>query len=385
MRIVFFAPFCLLRPTTNRIFDVRMCDALAGHGANVELLHPYYWMKENIAEAGIRSAYGVKNDVRFRMLRTRLRDAHPAWWQSLVLVTAFAFRLPGIVRRGPVALMSRDHKLLLPAVLLKILLPWRKDIILVLQVHEVRHGRIYRWLYRRYDAIWTTTPAAQQRLESEAGLPAERFVSIRACAPPPESLSRVEARRRIGYSGTKPLVVYTGKLGRGIAELEYILLAAQQLPECMFLFTGGKDDTLAYMRERCSSLHLENVSFSGFLNDVARVREYQFAADVLVSYYSAKDHLVEYNLPQKLMEYMFSGNPVVTPDFPASRPLVNQDTAQLVQPDDPAALADGIRELLKQPGHAAQLAANAWETIRQHTFDALAPGWIRSLQTRHFG
>jgi glycosyltransferase involved in cell wall biosynthesis len=381
MRIVFFAPFCLLRPTTNRIFDVRMCDALAGQGADVELLHPYYYMKENIGEEALRSAYGVRSDLRFRMLRTGLRETHPSGWQTLVLVLAFAFRLPGIVRRGAVVLMSRDHKLLLPAVLMKILMPWRKTIRLVLQVHEVRSGRLYRWLYRRYDAVWTTTPAARQHLEEQAGLPAERFVSIRACAPPPERLTRDEARRRIGYSDAKPLVVYTGKLGRGIAELEYLLLAAQVLPDVVFLFTGGKADTLAHMRERCAALQLQNVRFSGFLNDVARVRDYQAAADVLVSYYSAKDHLVEYNLPQKLMEYMFTGNPVVTPDFPASRPLVNPETAWLVPPDNPVALAEGIRGVLEHPELAARLAANAAETIRHHTFDALAPGWIRSLQT----
>ena len=381
MRIVFFAPFCLLRPTTNRIFDVRMCDALAGQGADVELLHPYYHMKENIAEEDIRKVYGVKNKVRFRLLRTGLRERHPAWWQITVLVAAFASRLPRIVGRGDAVLMSRDHKLLLPAVVLNLLLPERKRLRLVLQVHEVRRGRLYRWLYRRYDAVWTTTPAAREHLMAYAALPEERFVSIRACAPPPEQLTRAEARRRIAYTGDVPLIVYTGKLGRGIAELEYILQAAQLLPGCRFLFTGGKDDTLAYMRQRCAALQLDNVLFSGFLNDVARVRVYQAAADVLVSYYSARDHLVEYNLPQKLMEYMFSKNPVVTPDFPASRPLVNSDTALLVAPDDPAALAAGIRELLDHPDRAALLAAQAADTIRQHTFESLAPGWIRSLQT----
>jgi glycosyltransferase involved in cell wall biosynthesis len=189
-----------------------------------------------------------------------------------------------------------------------------------------------------------------------------------------------DARRGIGYAATEPLVVYTGKLGKGIAELEYILDAAALLPGVNFLFTGGKAETLAYMKGLCSQRKLYNVQFSGFINDVSFVRVYQAAADVLVSYYSAKDHAVEYNLPQKMMEYMFSGNPVVTPDFPASRPFVNDQTACLVAPDNPAALADGIRKLLADPGLSSQLAQRAKESVQEMTFEKKAVGLLQSLK-----
>ena len=384
MKIFFFAPFCLLRPTTNRIFDVRLCDALTGRNADVHLLYPFYSMKENIGEEEIEKVYDTRQPVQFRMLRTRLSEKSPGAWQSLVLISCFSWCLLKIIFSGKTNLsqtvfMSRDHKLLLPVVVLRKLSFGFFSSKIVINVHEVKEDRLSKWLYRNYDAIWTTTPAAKEKIRLAMNIPEEKFQSIGACLPPATVISKTEARRRINYSGEQPLVVYTGKLGRGIKELEYILDAAALLPAYRFLFTGGKEDTLAYMNRLCADRNLANVIFSGFIKEVSDVRDYQCAADVLVSYYSAKDHKVEFNLPQKLMEYMFSQNPIVTPDFPASRPFINARTARIVKPDDPHALAEGIRDVVGNKELASQLAAGAFHAAKELTFEKKSVALMESL------
>lgn len=49
LRIIVLSPYCLLRPTTNRIYDMRMSDALAGHGAEVEIVYPYIYAGQHPA------------------------------------------------------------------------------------------------------------------------------------------------------------------------------------------------------------------------------------------------------------------------------------------------------------------------------------------------
>jgi glycosyltransferase involved in cell wall biosynthesis len=181
--------------------------------------------------------------------------------------------------------------------------------------------------------------------------------------------SKETAREKINYKEAKPLVVYTGKVGITIAEVGYILDAAAQLPQYRFMFTGGRQKSVDHFRKICDERKLKNVTFTGFLNDVYSVRYYQLAADVLVSYYNTKDHLVDFNYPQKIQEYLSTHNPVVTPDFAATREVINDQNAFLVEPDNPSALVEGIRIAVENKELAGKKAAAAFLTSRKNTFD----------------
>jgi len=188
-----------------------------------------------------------------------------------------------------------------------------------------------------------------------------------------------EARRRIQYTGHKPLVVYTGKLGKGINELDYIIDAAEKLPQFQFILTGGKDEAVSYFKNICGKRKIGNISFSGFINDSTFISNYQLAADALVSYYTKQDHVVEYNFPQKLIEYMHTKNPIVTPDFPATRDLINVHNAILVEPDNPAALAEGIRKAVEDKQASAALASQAFKDVEQFSSENRAGRLVNFL------
>ena len=383
MKIYFLSPFCMLRPTTNRIFDVRLCDALAAKGAEVKLVYPFYEMKENVQAGELGRVYDLKSSLQFRMVNTPLREESNRYYQSLLLIWIFLVQLIKIAgaerKNGRTVIMSRDHKVLLPAVILRKLAPGLFPFQIIVNVHEVKKSRLSHWLYRNYDGIWATTTAALTTLRDKMGIDGSKMQSIQACVEPPAGLSKEEARKAIGYSSVKPLIVYTGKLGKGVKELDYLIEAAACLPEYNFIFTGGKDDTIAYLKNSCRERNVHNIQFSGFIKEVSFVRYYQLAADVLVSYYTRKDHMVEYNLPQKLMEYMFSGNAIVTPDFPASQPFINSETAALVNPDDVPSLVEGIAKVAGDKALNAALARNAYEAIREFTFEKRADHLLQSL------
>ena len=112
------------------------------------------------------------------------------------------------------------------------------------------------------------------------------------------------------------------------------------------------------------------------------VRNYQLAGDVLVSYYTSNDHLIEFNYPQKINEYMSTGNPVITPDFPATRDVLNSNNVFFVAPDNETALANGIKFLIENPQVGARLASQAKEDIKALTFDSKTKellSWAKKL------
>jgi glycosyltransferase involved in cell wall biosynthesis len=381
MKIFFISPFCLLRPTTNRIFDVRFCDMMSNAGTDVTLIHPYYAMKENIDVADIPASYGVTSSVKFRMLHTPLHVGSSRWWQLVVLMTSFFFVSLKIVfsNGSDCCVIGRDHKSLLPVMMLKKIFGKLIRVKVVNTVHEVKRGRLNDRLYKKYDAILVTTAAAKETLINAYQIPATKIE--RLIAPVGKEMYRIskeEARIKINYTDSKPLVVYTGKLGKGIRELDYILDAAGQLPGYNFVLTGGKPDAVDYFKKRCEETGRRNIFFPGFMNDATFIRYYQVAADALVSYYTKDDHTVEYNFPQKLIEYMHSGNPIVTPDFPATHDIINASNAILVEPDEVASFVAGIRKAIENSEASKVLAKKALTDIQRWS------GEKRGEQLLHF-
>jgi glycosyltransferase involved in cell wall biosynthesis len=68
-----------------------------------------------------------------------------------------------------------------------------------------------------------------------------------------------------------------------------------------------------------------------------------------------------------VLEAMATGVPVVEPRRGAFPEIVNRTGGGLlVQPDDPAALADGLLTVWRDPELAGRLSQSAWDGVRKH-------------------
>ena len=168
-------------------------------------------------------------------------------------------------------------------------------------------------------------------------------------AMPPADPGDVAARRAsIGVDG--PVV---GFAGRFVEEkgFDYLLLAlpalVEALPEIRLAFAGELDVAYERFYETCRPLverHADRIAFVGLLR----------AREELAAFYAACD---VFALPSRTdcfasvqVEAMLCGTPVVATDIPGSRMAVRTTgMGVVVAPRDPAALAEGILAVLRDP------------------------------------
>jgi glycosyltransferase involved in cell wall biosynthesis len=85
-------------------------------------------------------------------------------------------------------------------------------------------------------------------------------------------------------------------------------------------------------------------------------------------------------IPNKAFQALACGTPLVTADTPAARELLtDDDTALLVPPGDPRALADALRRLAAEPDTAARIASAGHTVYRERASEAVLGRRWRSL------
>ena len=354
VRILYLSPYDIQRPRTNQLGDMHLCEGFAQNGCDVKLVVPTVYRKDNVPKNEIFEHYGVDTRFAIKYLPTPIKNdiSGVAIMTLIDLYTCFIFLLNSLAaKRKKRLVISRSTAILTPIVFLKKITPFLKHPKVVLWVHEIDAGRRRLvWLYKNVDHLMPTNSKIKDDLISTVGIDENKIhVTLNpiTIGHLEHVVSQEEARQRIKYAHKAPLIVYTGKLFAGQKEIDFILEAAKNLPEYHFLFTGGKPSAVAHYKSFCETNEMANVTFTGYLPNHTHIKYFQFAADALVSYYTTSEHVVDYNFPQKIVEYMLTGQPIVTPDFAAARDVLNNDNAVFVAPENPESLTVGIRKAIE--------------------------------------
>ena len=183
-----------------------------------------------------------------------------------------------------------------------------------------------------------------------------------------------------GANGATPVILSVGRLvpKKGFSTLleAAALLARRGTPFELEILGGGPErDRLERL---AGSLGLDGrVAFRGMAvrEDVraAYARASCFALACRIGADGDRD-----GIPNTLAEAMACGLPVVGTRLPGIEEVVrDHETGRLVPPDDPAALADALAEVLEQPDRTTHLGARARAWVVEH-FDAGANGLRRA-------
>jgi glycosyltransferase involved in cell wall biosynthesis len=206
-------------------------------------------------------------------------------------------------------------------------------------------------------------------IESEKILIGQMGVNLEHFAVP---ASKEALRRQLNLPLTKKIVMYTGHFYEWKGT-EILLQAASSLDSDTEVYlVGGKDADIKRICESGKGLSWTNIRMISF-QPPALASKYQQAADVLVvPNISSSEDSNYYTSPLKLFQYMAAGRSIVASDLPSIRTILNSENAYLVSPDNPQALAQGIRDALSDHQESARRAERAQEDVKQYTWEKRA-------------
>jgi glycosyltransferase involved in cell wall biosynthesis len=216
------------------------------------------------------------------------------------------------------------------------------------------------------DLVVADTRANADRLAELAGLAHERV-----------EVAFVGAEERVfgpGWSPGEPFtILFVGKL-IPLHGLETVLAAARAAPELRFRLVGsGQLEPL--VRERPG-----NVDWVPWV-EYERLPEELHQAGCALGVFgtSAKARRV---IPNKAFQALACGTPLLTADTPGARELlVDGESALLVPPGDPEALAGALRRLASDPALAGRIAAGGRAAYERHASeDVLGRRWRELLE-----
>ncbi len=192
-------------------------------------------------------------------------------------------------------------------------------------------------------------------------------------------LPQAEARAALDLPPEAFIVGYMGRLhtlnmGKGVDDLVSALALAADRPLHLMLVGGPQDMADAYRRQWIGlGLPPERFHSLGQVPS-AEVPRALAAFDVAAMPFPWTEHFAYYASPIKLFEYMASGRAILATDLPSTAAIVaDGETALLVPPSDPAALAAAITRLYDDAGLRARLADNARKLVyERYTWAARA-------------
>lgn len=246
-----------------------------------------------------------------------------------------------------------------PDVLGALLKRWVNGTVVVSTAHGFSGGawrnRLYegvqRYALRRLDAVVAVSRKLATELEAAGCSPSLVHTLANAWRPIEPPLDAADARQVLGVAGDQFSVGWVGRVSRekGLDVLVDALPHVGELPLRLTVIGDGPErNNVQYAAEKLGVA--SRITWTGRLPDAARLLR---AFDLLVI--SSRTE----GTPMTLLEAMSAGVPILTTAVGGIPDVVSDADAILVTPEDPAAIAAGLRAVFTDPESAAIRAASA--------------------------
>ena len=366
MKIFYIANSRIPTEKAHGIQIIKMCEAFADAGCEVELIVP---RRRNAIKQGAFEYYKVKDN--FKITRLFCLDLVGVLPRLGFLIEALTFALSvkfylGEDKKGVV--YSRDE------FSLYLLSFSRKNIFW--ESHTAQNSFFTRRLLKTVAGLIAISKGLKNYYESQG---AKNVVIAPDAVDLKEfeqvSLEKSEIREKLGLPLVKKIAMYIGHFHKGKG-VEILLEASQMLDDDVRVAViGGTDEEIKYFKNK-----FPKAIFLGYI-PYEKLAENQRAADVLIIPNSAETKIYSlYTSPLKLFAYMASGKPIVASSVPAILEILNEKNAVLVQPGSATALAEGIKRVLSDTEFAGQIAQQARLDVANYTWEKRAESILEFIK-----
>ncbi len=358
MKILYPVPEYLPGKSARFIQILNTCRALAGPGCRVSLCSG---VNPRMSPMEVFDAYGLDIPPELELVRLPVLRGALSWHMPFHL----SFLLRAAKEPGSI-IFARYLKL--ANFLLRNRWVHRRPV--AFEAHEIFHKTTVKpgkasaleamesYVYREADAVIAITGSLAEEISALFARKVDEVI------PDGVGSDFLEIERPCIGS----YLLYTGQIfpWKGV---DVFLRALAYLPEERAVIVGGGGESLDRLKRLAEECGVAGrVRFTGTVPH-AEVKKYLGEARVAVLPNLA-DGVSRYTSPLKLFEYMAAGLPIVASDLPSLREVLRDgENAVLVPPEDPAALAGGIRRVLGDAGLASRIASRARMEAREYTWE----------------
>ncbi len=367
MRLVYIANIRLPTEKAHGIQIMKMCEAFADNGLEVELLVPRRW---NDLYKEPFDFYKVKKVFKL------------TWIPCLDLVNFDVARIGFIISTFTFLIFTRIYLFFRPYDILYTREQFTglffRHFIFELHALPGKISRSFRYLINRADRLVVLTSFTKEKL-LKLGLADDKiFVSPDAVDIKEFDIdiSKEEARKKMDLPLDKKIILYTGSF------LLYGWKGSELLPEAaallsddyLFVLVGGHPWELEKMKK---TLNLRNTLLVPYKpHDL--MPYYLKAADILVlPNRRGSDNSELYTSPLKLFEYMASKRPIIASDLPSLKEVLTEKEALFFVPGSAEDLAKTISRLISDEKLKERLSQRAYFKVSGYTWDKRADKIIK--------
>ncbi|MBB4080233.1 glycosyltransferase involved in cell wall biosynthesis [Lewinella aquimaris] len=351
----------------NSVNTVKMCQALAGLGSDVELIVPVFG-RVAASSQEIFEFYSVAGNFAIKQIQVPASAGSLYLYALKVVLYLIAVANPKDIFYGRslrcFSFLSFSNLKNNSGIDIhgKI---WEKSI-----AGRIMFDKLLRW--KALKVLTFNSPGmqtqllndfAKERFADRVLLSAQNGASV-PCEFPNFAPFKSGPNLNIGYIGS----LYKGKGG------DFVLNLAKQLPQYTFHVAGGNDKTIEALGEVPDNFisygHIEHrYTYSLRAQCDVLLAPYQRTITV-----NSGENIVDFMSPIKIFEYMSSQTAIIASDLPViSCILTHEFDGLLINPDDIDQWKSAIEQLALYPINRKQLADNALKTFNEkYTWDKRA-------------
>lgn len=379
MKLIYIANARIPTEKAHGIQIMKMCEAFASSGIEVELVAPWRFnrIKQNPFEYyGVKQVFKIKKLLSVDLIPLDFLFGNFALWVQTIsfLVSAKIYLfLKSVVVRGLLSVAIRKTYDILytrePFTGL-----FFKNYVLEIHSLPSKINSLHKKIWKKAKALVVLTNFIKDKL-IWLGISEQKILVAPDAVDLEEfdiKISREEARKKLNLPKDKFLIGYVGMLKTLEMEkgIDVAIKSLKLLEEdALLVLVGGLKEDIEFYKKLAVDFNLKNrILFTGQLRH-ALIPLYLRSFDVLIAPFPETEHYKFYMSPLKLFEYMASGRPIIASDLSSIREILNEGNAVLVEPNNPEALAEGIKKVLQDKNLTDRISRQAFENVKEYTWD----------------
>ena len=189
-----------------------------------------------------------------------------------------------------------------------------------------------------------------------------------------------ELRLELGLAENDTFVLYAGKTGENIKQVQYFVDAAAKIKHLMFVIVGANNKAIEALEKIKIKRSINNLLIFPFL-PLTEYYKFVLASDILIGYYPATYHNKYHLSPSKSGIYLASRNPCIFSDLPSLRWLFPDEVVFYAKPDNVNSLTSRILEVAGNKEIANKKADLAFKFASESTINNFAERILQFIES----